>query len=55
MPEPPAAPTDPTQPEAGEEFTIEDSIRMIKTITFADDIQGSDVLSDLLNSGKLGI
>jgi len=33
----------------------EPPIRIVKTITFTDDIKGADILSDLLNSGKLDL
>jgi len=33
----------------------EPQIRIVKTITFTDDIKGADILSDLLNSGKLDL
>ena len=42
-------------PEDEEEVTVDDPIRITKTITFINDNDGSNILADLLNSGKLDL
>jgi len=44
----------PSQPE-DTEITIDDPIRITKTVTFISDNDGANILSDLLNSGKLDL
>lgn len=54
----PSKPEQPAQPPQGgeeDEFTVEDDIRIMKTVPFQDEVTGSDTLADFLNSGKLGI
>ena len=50
-----AATPEPTAMPAAPAEEPTPSVRIVKTITFTDDIKGADILSDLLNSGKLDL